>query len=132
MFHSHGNEIYVSTVHMAMSDARYKLLGGGQYPSESDEDAPVPPALPVPFYRCEPGNQLAVVKKSRHPKTAGRAFYICKWNDSLNPCHCFFFSGLMVRISSILESVCSLIIGLSRGRTMSLDDGSLPHQIQHQ
>lgn len=79
---------------MAMSDARYKLLGGGQYPSECDEDAPVPPALPVPFCRCEPGNQLAVVKQSRHPKTAGRAFYICKWNDSLNPCHCFFFQWI--------------------------------------
>ncbi|KAG2660582.1 hypothetical protein PVAP13_1KG451905 [Panicum virgatum] len=63
---------------MAMSDARYKLLGGGQYPSECDEDAPVPPALPVLFCRCEPGNQLAIVKQSRHPKTAGRAFYICK------------------------------------------------------
>ena len=67
---------------MAMSDARYKLLGGGQYPSECDEDAPVPPALPVPFCCCEPGNHLAVVKLSRHPKIAGRAFYICKWNDS--------------------------------------------------
>ena len=54
---------------MAMSDARYKLLGGGQYPSECDEDAPVPLALPVPFCRCEPGNQLAEVKQSRHPKT---------------------------------------------------------------
>ena len=79
---------------MAMSDARYKLLGGGQYPSECDEDAPVPPALLVPFCRCEPGNQLAEVKQSRHPKTAGRAFYICKWNDSLNPCHCFFFQWI--------------------------------------
>src|SRR6185436_9815627 len=49
LFISHGNGIYVSTVHMAMRDARYKLLGGGQYPSEYDEDAPVPPALPVPF-----------------------------------------------------------------------------------
>ncbi|XP_039846492.1 uncharacterized protein LOC120705992 [Panicum virgatum] len=48
-----------SEVHMAMSDARYKLLGGGQYTSECDEDAPVPPALPDPFCRCEPGNQLA-------------------------------------------------------------------------
>ncbi|KAG2604674.1 hypothetical protein PVAP13_4NG125265 [Panicum virgatum] len=81
-------------VHMAMSDARYKLLGGGQYPSECDEDAPVPHALPVPFCRCEPGNQLAEVKQSRHPKTAGRAFYICKWNDSLNHCHCFFFQWI--------------------------------------
>ena len=79
---------------MAMSDARYKLLGGGQYPSECDEDAPVPPALPVPFCRCEPGNQLAEVKQSRYSKTAGRAFYICKWNDSLNPCHCFFFQWI--------------------------------------
>ncbi|KAG2630405.1 hypothetical protein PVAP13_3KG487101 [Panicum virgatum] len=79
---------------MAMSDARYKLLGGGQYPSECDEDDLVPHALPVPFCRCEPGNQLAEVKQSRHPKTAGRAFYICKWNDSLNPCHCFFFQWI--------------------------------------
>src|SRR6185437_5691491 len=79
---------------MAMSDARYKLLGGGQYPSECDEDAPVPHALPVPFCLCEPGNQLAEVKQSRHPKTAGRAFYKCKWNDSLNPCHCFFFQWI--------------------------------------
>ncbi|KAG2579025.1 hypothetical protein PVAP13_6NG142303 [Panicum virgatum] len=79
---------------MAMSDARYKLLGGEQYPSECDEDAPVPLALPVPFCRCEPCNQLAEVKQSRHPNTAGRAFYICKWNDSLNPCHCFFFQWI--------------------------------------
>jgi len=43
----------------------------------------------------------------------------------------FSFSGSMVRISSILEFGCSLIIGQSRGRTMSLDDGSLPHQIHH-
>ena len=94
LFISHGNGIYVATVDMAMSNARYKLLGGGQYPSEYDEDAPVPPALPVPFYRCEPGNQLAVVKQSRRPKTAGRAFYVCKWNDLLNPCHCFFFQWI--------------------------------------
>ena len=32
----------------------------------------------------------------------------------------------MVRISSILEFGCSLIIGQSRGRTMNLDDGSPP------
>ena len=69
LFISHGNGIYVATVDMAMSNARYKLLGGGQYPSECDEDAPVPHALPVPFCRCEPGNQLAEVKQSRHPKT---------------------------------------------------------------
>ena len=56
LFISHGNGIYVAIVHMEMSDARYKLLGGGQYPSEYDEDAPVPPALPVSFCRCEPGN----------------------------------------------------------------------------
>ena len=110
MFISYGNGIYVSTVHMAMSDVWYKLLGGGQYPSECDEDAPVPLALPVPFCRCEPGNQLAEVKQSRHPKTAGRS---------------------MVQISSILEFGCSLIIDQSRGRTMSLDDGSLPHQIHN-
>ena len=56
LFISHGNGIYVATVYMAMSDAQYKLIGGGQYPSEYDDDAPVPPALPVPFCRCEPGN----------------------------------------------------------------------------
>ena len=69
MFISYGNGIYVSTVHMAMGDARYKLLGGGQYPSECDEDATVPPALTIPLCRCKPGNQLAVVKQSRHLKT---------------------------------------------------------------
>ena len=131
LFISHDNGIYVATVDMAMSNVRYKLLGGGQYPSECDEDAPVPPALPVAFCRCEPGNQLAVAKQSRHPKTAGRAFYVCKWNDLMNPRHSFSFSGSMVRISSTLESGCSLIIPQSRGRTMSLDEGCLPHQIHH-
>ncbi|KAG2563758.1 hypothetical protein PVAP13_8KG367902, partial [Panicum virgatum] len=64
------------------------------YPSEYDEDALVPPAHPVPFCRCEPSNQLAVVKQSRYPKIAGRAFYVCKWNDLLNPCHSFFFQWI--------------------------------------
>ena len=68
MFISHSNGIYVATVDMAMSNARYKLLGGGQYPSECDEDAPVPPALPVPFYRCEPGNQLAIMSNRGIPR----------------------------------------------------------------
>ena len=77
-----------------MNNARFKPLGGGQYPSEFDEDASVPPALPVLVYRCEPGNQLAVVKQSRHPKTAGRAFYVCNWNDLINYCHCFFFQWI--------------------------------------
>ena len=94
LFISHGNGIYVATVDMTMSNVRYKLLGGGQYLSECDEDAPVPPALSVPFCQCEPGNQLAVVKQSRHPKIAGRAFYLCKWNDLMNSCHCFFFQWI--------------------------------------
>jgi hypothetical protein len=35
---------------------RDKLLGYGQYPSEYDEDAPVPPALLVLFCQCYPGD----------------------------------------------------------------------------
>ena len=42
------------------------------------EDAPVPPALPVP--NCECGIP-AEVKQSRWPTTAARAYYMCsvKW-----------------------------------------------------
>nr|TKW01926.1 hypothetical protein SEVIR_8G210200v2 [Setaria viridis] len=44
-----------------------------RYVGESNGAGPVPPALPVPLCRC--GAQ-AEVKQSRHPKTAGRAFYL--------------------------------------------------------
>lgn len=48
------------------------------YPTVSCEDAPVPPALPVP--NCECGIP-AEVKQSRWPTTAARAYYMCsiKW-----------------------------------------------------
>ena len=49
-------------------------MGYGQYPSESEPDAPVPPALPVPNCCC---GAPAEVKQSRHRKTAGRAYYMC-------------------------------------------------------
>jgi hypothetical protein len=114
-----------------MNDARYKRLGGGQYPSKYDEDAPVSPALPVPVCRCEPGNQLAVVQQSRHPKTTGRAFYICKWNYLGNPCHCFFFQWIDGPDKFDPRIWLFLTIAPSLGRTMSLDDRCLPHQIQH-
>jgi len=49
-----------------------------QYPTVRCEDAPVPPALPVP--NCECGIP-AEVKQSRWPTTAARAYYMCsvKW-----------------------------------------------------
>ena len=48
------------------------------YPAVRCEDAPVPPALPVP--NCECGIP-AEVKQSRWPTTAARAYYMCsvKW-----------------------------------------------------
>nr|TKW30434.1 hypothetical protein SEVIR_2G036700v2 [Setaria viridis] len=52
------------------------------YMGESNADASVPPAVPVPLCRC--GVQ-AEVKQSRHPKTAGRTFYVCKWKIRLFP-----------------------------------------------
>nr|TKW14172.1 hypothetical protein SEVIR_5G150000v2 [Setaria viridis] len=51
-------------------------MGYMHYVGESNADAPVPPALPVPNCSC---GMLAEVKQSRHPKTAGRTFYVCKW-----------------------------------------------------
>ncbi|RCV04613.1 hypothetical protein SETIT_1G014400v2 [Setaria italica] len=59
------------------------------YVGESNADAPVPPALPVPLCGC--GVQ-AEVKQSRHPKTVGRTFYMCKWTfDSMHATPCDFF-----------------------------------------
>ncbi|KAF8666090.1 hypothetical protein HU200_053800 [Digitaria exilis] len=54
--------------------------GYGQYPSVEDAHGPVPPALPVPNCCC---GVPAEVKQSRHPKTAGRAYYIYffQWID---------------------------------------------------
>ena len=49
-----------------------------RYPIVSCEDAPVPPALPIPNCECDIS---AEVKQSRWPTTAGRAYYMCsvKW-----------------------------------------------------
>ncbi|KAF8664877.1 hypothetical protein HU200_054190 [Digitaria exilis] len=70
--------------------------GYGQYPSVKDAHGPVPPALPVPNCCC---SVPAEVKQSRHPKTAGRAYYICRFkydrgtwpNESLL---CWFFQSI--------------------------------------
>ncbi|KAF8652050.1 hypothetical protein HU200_062994 [Digitaria exilis] len=50
--------------------------GYGQYPSVEDAHGPVPPVLPIPDCCC---GVPAEVKQSRHPKTAGRAYYICRF-----------------------------------------------------
>ncbi|RCV25976.1 hypothetical protein SETIT_5G208100v2 [Setaria italica] len=63
-----------------------------RYVGESNGAGPVPPALPVPLCRC--GVQ-AEVKQSRHPKTAGRAFYVCKWTfDPMPAAPCDFFQWI--------------------------------------
>ena len=58
--------------------AEHKCKVEIQYPTIKCEDAPVPPALPVP--NCECGIP-AEVKQSRWPTTAARAYYMCsvKW-----------------------------------------------------
>nr|TKW40998.1 hypothetical protein SEVIR_1G284900v2 [Setaria viridis] len=62
---------------MTSSGCEYKRrMWYVHYVGESNADSPVPPALPIPLCRC--GVQ-AEVKQSRHSKTAGRAFYVCKW-----------------------------------------------------
>ncbi|RCV18595.1 hypothetical protein SETIT_3G313800v2 [Setaria italica] len=59
------------------------------YVGESNAGGLVPPALPVPLCRC--GVQ-AEVKQSRHPKTARRAFYVCKCTfGPMPPAPCDFF-----------------------------------------
>ena len=40
------------------------------------------------------GQSASSNEQSRHPKTAGRAFYVCNWNDLMNPCHCLFFQWI--------------------------------------
>ncbi|KAF8675232.1 hypothetical protein HU200_047902 [Digitaria exilis] len=50
--------------------------GYGQYPYVEDAHGPIPPDLSVP--NCCYGVP-AEVKQSRHPKTAGRAYYICRF-----------------------------------------------------
>ncbi|RCV32692.1 hypothetical protein SETIT_7G023500v2 [Setaria italica] len=60
-----------------------------RYVGESSADALVPLALPVPLCRC---GMQAEVKQSRHPKIAGRAFYVCKWSfDPMPVASCDFF-----------------------------------------
>ena len=71
--------------------------GYGQYPSEEDADAPVPPALAVPDCRC---GSPAEVQQSRHPNTAGRAYYVCKKKYMRSKCRfteilpCWFFQWI--------------------------------------
>nr|TKW09100.1 hypothetical protein SEVIR_6G070450v2 [Setaria viridis] len=63
-----------------------------RYVGKSNGAGPVPPALPVPLCRC--GAQ-AEVKQSRNSKTAGRAFYVCKWTfDPLPTAPCDFFQWI--------------------------------------
>jgi len=79
-----------------MHNPRYyqQMMGFGQYPDEADEDAPVPPALPVPECRC---GVPAWVTQSRHRKTAARAYYCC-WNkfvlDPRKGVSCYFFQWI--------------------------------------
>ncbi|RCV18505.1 hypothetical protein SETIT_3G306300v2 [Setaria italica] len=75
---------------MTATGFEYKQhMGYMHYVSKSDADAPVPPAVPVPDCSC---GVLAEVKQSRHPKTAGRAFYVWKWKfDPMSVAPCNFF-----------------------------------------
>ncbi|RCU61439.1 hypothetical protein SETIT_J002100v2 [Setaria italica] len=63
------------------------------YVGESNADAHIPPALPVPLSnRC---GMEAEVKQSRHLKIAGRAFYVCKWTfDPIPAAPCDFFQWI--------------------------------------
>ncbi|RCV37196.1 hypothetical protein SETIT_8G043500v2 [Setaria italica] len=78
---------------MTLSGCEYKRRRWYvHYVGESNADAPVPPALPVPD--CRYGVQ-AEVKQSRHPKTVRRAFYVCKWKiDSMPAVPCDFFQWI--------------------------------------
>nr|TKW39043.1 hypothetical protein SEVIR_1G153900v2 [Setaria viridis] len=63
-----------------------------RYMGESNADPLVPSALPVPLCRC---GMQAKVKQSRHPKTAGRVFYVCKWTfDPIPTAPCDFFQWM--------------------------------------
>ncbi|PUZ39834.1 hypothetical protein GQ55_9G374100 [Panicum hallii var. hallii] len=80
---------------MNNSRDRDKLLGYGQYASEYDEDAFIPSALPIPICRYYPANIPTEVKQSKHPKTTGRAFYVCKWKSSSScSSHCYFIQWI--------------------------------------
>ncbi|CAO2046455.1 unnamed protein product [Urochloa humidicola] len=68
-----------------------KKMGLGQFPDEWNEDAPVPPALPVPNCRC---GVPAWVKQSRHRTTAGRAYYCCWIKFQYNASPCYFFQWI--------------------------------------
>ena len=46
----------------------------GKYPNTSCKDAVVPPRYPVPKCPC---GRLCEISQSKHPATAGRAFYMC-------------------------------------------------------
>lgn len=71
-----------------------KKMGLGQYPDECDEDAVVPPSVPVPNCRCD---VPAWVTQSRHTKTAGRAYFCCRMKFYLDPTKaapCYFFQWI--------------------------------------
>ncbi|RCV18368.1 hypothetical protein SETIT_3G295500v2 [Setaria italica] len=62
------------------------------YVGKSNAGGPIPPTLLIPLCRC--GVQ-AEVKQSRHPKIAGRAFYVCKWIfDPMPAAPCDFFQWI--------------------------------------
>ncbi|RCV42969.1 hypothetical protein SETIT_9G258300v2 [Setaria italica] len=78
---------------MSLIRLEYKRrMGYMHYSGESDVDAPVPPSLPIPD--CSYGVP-AEVKQSRHPKTVGRVFYVCKWKfDPMPTAPCNFFQWI--------------------------------------
>ena len=108
-----------------------------RYPTVSCEDAPVPPALPVP--NCECGIP-AEVKQSRWLTTAGRAYYMCSVSGKCTPwvpeeihitgqsCVCSF-NGLMDQTSLTLGFGFSHMIRMRQSHSMNSRGGCLLHLI---
>jgi hypothetical protein len=56
------------------------------HPNDHGGIGPFPPALPTPLCAC---GLPAFVKQSRHPESAGRAFYCCELRRRLSQLHSF-------------------------------------------
>uniref|UniRef100_A0A0D9V0P5 Poly [ADP-ribose] polymerase n=1 Tax=Leersia perrieri TaxID=77586 RepID=A0A0D9V0P5_9ORYZ len=73
--------------HGLMLKEYLKSRGWGCYPDEAWPEGPVPPPLPVQLCLC---GIPAMVKQSRKPRIAGRAYYVCR-DKYDNECPCYFF-----------------------------------------
>lgn len=73
-----------------MSKEYLKSRGWGCYPDEAWPEGPVPPPLPVPLCLC---GIPAMVKQSREPRTAGRAYFVCR-DKYDSECRCYFFQWI--------------------------------------